>query len=193
MKLYHKKEHERIAVKNAAVPKTILAVILTAVISSFLVNLLEKRDVLTAESNLETHLKDLIRENQKEVSVVLRKKIRDQYFLVYSIKGDEPKLGLAQYKEADLLPLYELVSVEEGEDGLLGSSYLNTSQFLVYGNRKETGAAYFQYRDNIEFKKVETGNDPYFLQVESYGGQLALPLVIFYNNEGEEVASVPAE
>ncbi|OAT82569.1 hypothetical protein A6P54_08465 [Bacillus sp. MKU004] len=176
------KDYEKMADKKATILKTLLAVILTTAISSFLVNLLEKREILASEANLETHLKEQEMEKQEEVSVVLRKKFGDRYFFVYTIKGQEPKLGLAQYKDANLLPLYELVSIEEGEDGLLGSSYLNTSQFLVYGNRKETGAAYFKYRDNIEFKRVEIGNDPYFLLVETYGGQLAVPLLTFYNN-----------
>jgi hypothetical protein len=176
--------------KKSSFPKALLLIILSTVITTLAGDLIEKRHILTTKNNLETHLTEYKADNK--IDIALKKKIGNQYFLLYSIDGQSDKIGLAQYRKTDVYPLYELVRDEETDRGMLGSSFLNHNRFLVYGNRKQTGAAYFQYRDHIAFKKIGIEGESYFIQAERYEGQLAVPLVTFYNKEGEAVADTPA-
>lgn len=179
--------------KKLKMPLALLIIIISTVISTLLVNIIEKRDLLSTKENLESHLEEFKTVNRKKVSVVLKRKIGDQYVLLYTTKSLDEKIGIAYYIKTDLFPLYELVRDEEANHGLLGSSYLNNQRFIVYGNVRDSGADHFKYRNQIDFKKVKLGKGPYFIQVENYQGQLAVPLVTFYNNKGEELATAPAK
>jgi hypothetical protein len=178
---------------SRSLPKVMVIVIVSTVLSTLLVNLIEKRDLLTTKENLVSHLEDFKTNNQNKATVVLQRKIGDQHVLLYTQKGENDKIGIVYYIKTDLFPFYELVRDQEAKHPLLGSSFLNNRQFIVYGNVKDSGADYFQYRNNIDFKKVQLDEQLYFIHVESYGGQLSVPLVTFYSNEGEMLATVPAK
>ncbi|WP_175989323.1 hypothetical protein [Bacillus sp. Marseille-Q1617] len=179
--------------KKLKMPKVLLIIIVSTAISTLLMNIIEKRDLLSTKDNLESHLEEFKTVNKNKVSVVLKRKIGDQYVLLYTTKSLDEKIGIAYYIKTDSFPLYELVRDEEANHGLLGSSYLNNQRFIVYGNVRDSGADHFQYRNQIDFKKVKLGKGPYFIQVENYQRQLAVPLVTFYNNKGEELATAPAK
>jgi hypothetical protein len=179
--------------KSNCIPKAMIVVIACSIISTILVDYIEKRDLLTSKGNLTSHLEEFKSNDQNKVSVVLKRKIGDQYVLLYSLNGKKDKVGLAYYIKTDLFPLYEMVRDEEARHPSMGSSFLNNKQFIVFGNVTDSEADYFQYRDYIDFKKVPLGTGPYFLHVASYDGQLSVPLVEFYNSEGEVVATAPAK
>jgi hypothetical protein len=179
--------------KLNSIAKFMFMVIACSMISTFLVNYMEKRHLLTTKENLTSHLEEFKSNDQNKVNVVLKKKIGDQYVLMYTSHGTGDKVGLAYYIKTDLFPLYEMIRDEEARHASLGSSFLNNEQFIVYGNAAVNGADYFQYRGYIDFREVPLGTGRYFLHVESYDGQLGVPLVTFYNSEGEMLASPPAK
>jgi hypothetical protein len=180
--------------KSGSLTKGIFIVIFSTVLSTLMVNLIEKRDILTTKEKLTSHFEEFKKNDQSSVSVVLKRKIGDQYILLYTTKGQNEKIGIAYYTKTDLFPFYELIRDEEAQNPILGSGYLNKEQFIVYGNVKGSGAEYFKYRNYIDFKKVNLPNGPYFLHVETYEGkQLSVPLVTLYSEEGNVVAAAPAQ
>lgn len=180
--------------KSGSLTKGLFIVIISTVLSILLLNLIEKRDILTTKEKLTSHFEEFKKNDKSSVSVVLKRKIGDQYILLYTTKGKNEKIGIAYYIKTDLFPFYELIRDEEPQNPILGSGYLNNEQFIVYGNVKDSGAEYFQYRNYIDFKKVKLPNSPYFLLVETYKGkQLSVPLVTFYSEEGNVVGTAPAQ
>jgi hypothetical protein len=180
--------------KSGSLTKGLFIVIISTVLSTLLLNLIEKRDILTTKEKLTSHFEEFKKNDQRSVSVVLKRKIGDQYILLYTTKGQNEKIGIAYYIKTDLFPFYELIRGEEAQNPILGSGYLNNAQFIVYGNVKNSGAEYFKYRNYIDFKKVIIRNGPYFLHVETFEGkQLSVPLVTLYNEEGNVVAEAPAQ
>jgi hypothetical protein len=180
--------------KSGSLTKVLFIVIIITVLSTLLLNLIEKRDILTTKENLTSHLEEFKTNDKNKVTVVLKRKISDQYVLLYTTKGQNDKIGIAYYIKTDLFPFYELIRDEEAQNPILGSSFLNKEQFIVYGNVKDSGAEYFKYRNYIDFKKVKLPNGPYFLHVETYEGkQLSVPLVTLYDEEGNTVAAAPAK
>ncbi|MGR3764367.1 hypothetical protein [Rossellomorea sp. NS-SX7] len=179
--------------KKSNIPKALLIVIVCTVISTLLIHFIEKRELLTQKEKIESHFEDFKEDGQYKATVVQKRKLGDQYVLLYTSDNQNDEMGVAFYTKTDFFPLYELVRDEEANHGLLGSSFLNNEQFIVFGNVRDSGADYFQYRNDIDFEKVSLGNDPYFIQVESYNGQLSVPLIIFYNHKGEELATAPAK
>ncbi|MEL3971514.1 hypothetical protein AAEO50_04405 [Rossellomorea oryzaecorticis] len=180
--------------KSGSLSKGLFIVIISTVLSTLLVNLIGKRDLLTTKENLSSHIEEFKTNDQNKVTVVLKRKIGEQYVLLYTSKGMNDNIGIAYYVKTDLFPFYELIRDEEAQNPILGSSFLNNDQFIVYGNVKDTRAEYFKYRNYIDYKKVNLPKGPYFLHVETYEGkQLSVPLVTLYSEEGKVVAAAPAQ
>ncbi|MFI8574277.1 hypothetical protein ACIGEL_01105 [Rossellomorea aquimaris] len=93
----------------------------------------------------------------------------------------------------NVLPLYELKSINDSPQLSAGTDFLHTNQFIVYGDRDEMGADYFTYRENIQFKRLELEENDYFIHIEPYEGMLHVPQVNFYSSDGKIVGSTQAK
>jgi hypothetical protein len=62
--------------KSNCIPKAMIVVIACSIISTILVDYIEKRDLLTSKGNLTSHLEEFKSNDQNKVSVVLKRKNR---------------------------------------------------------------------------------------------------------------------
>ncbi|MCA1053806.1 hypothetical protein LCM10_02315 [Rossellomorea aquimaris] len=177
--------------KGSRFAKVLVMVIVSSIISTIVVDLFDKRALLTTEENLATHFEEFKNEGAYDVKVVMKRKIGNRYVLLYALNGQEKRVGIAYYIKKNVLPLYELVRDEEAKNASVGSSFFTNEQFIVYG--KQIAAKSFTYRSDLEFKEVRLPNEPYFIHVESYHGQLAVPLLSFNDDHGKVITTVPAK
>ena len=156
----------------------------------------EKGDSITRKGAFRQHLEQLEFEGTyHDLNVVSEKKAGEQYLLLYTYmnKDREKQIGLALYRKMNVLPLYELYRINDSSQLSVGTEFLPTNQFIIYGDRDEIEADYFTYRENIQFNRIELEANDYFIHIESYAGMLHIPEVNFYSSDGTIVASTQAK
>lgn len=156
----------------------------------------EKGDSITRKGAFRQHLEQLeFGGHYHDLNVVSEKKAGEQYLLLYTYLNNdgEKQIGLAFYRKMNVLPLYELYRINDSPQLSVGTEFLPTNQFIVYGDRDEIEADYFTYRENIQFNRIELEENDYFIHMEPYSGMLLVPQVNFYSSDGTIVASTQAK
>ena len=176
--------------------RVFISILLSSILATTFTLFIEKSDMITTKSRISEHFKQSeYTSSYDDLHVVLKKEAGGQYLLLYtySIKNKGKEIGLVHYRKMKLLPFYELEQFDDSPQPTVGSSFLNNGQFIVYGNRKELGADYFTYRQNIEFKRVNLPQQDFFIQIETFEDRFFVPRLNFYSKEGKIVASTRAK
>jgi hypothetical protein len=174
----------------------LLSLSLSSLIAFAITFYFEKGDSITRKGALRQHLEQLeFKDTYHDLKVVSEKEAGEQYLLLYTYMNKEGKrqIGLAFYRKMNVIPLYELYRINDSPHLSVGTEFLHTNQFIVYGDRDEIGADYFTYRANIQFKRIELEENEYFIHIEPYEGMLHVPQVNFYSIDGKIVSSTQAK
>jgi len=174
----------------------LLSLLVSSLIAFAITLYFEKGDSITRKGAFRQHLEQLeFKGTYHDLKVVSEKEAGQQYLLLYTYMNKDGKnqIGLAIYKKMNVLPLYELNSINDSPQLSAGTDFLHTNQFIVYGDRDEMGADYFTYRENIQFKRLELEENDYFIHIEPYEGMLHVPQVNFYSSDGKIVGSTQAK
>ncbi|MGM0851112.1 MAG: hypothetical protein ACQEWI_00615 [Bacillota bacterium] len=157
---------------------------------------IEKGDSITRKGAFRQHFEQLeYKDTYHNMKVVSEKEAGGQHLLLYTYmnKDGEKQIGLALYRKMNVLPLYELYHFNDSPQLSVGTEFLHTNRFIVYGNRDDIGADYFTYRENIQFKRIKLEENDYFIHIEPYAGMLHVPQVNFYSIDGKIVGSTQAK
>lgn len=173
-----------------------LSLLVSSLIAFAITFYFEKGDSITRKGAFRQHFEQLeYKDTYQNMKVVSEKEAGEQYLLLYTYLNNdgENKIGLALYRKMNVLPLYELYRINDSPQLSVGTEFLHTNQFIVYGDRDEIGADYFTYREKIHFKRMDIEENDYFIHIEPYAGMLHVPQVNFYSSDGKIVGSTQAK